>query len=215
MLKFVIIVGLVFVTVSSAPLDSEPLEKPADSHTFEFIRPSPINPDIPMDPKPPERIVLDDSTDRDSKSLSEKTPAVENEPQENLKVEARDNEPSGENEKKKLNDEKELEKSENNQSDEKPVRIEYNHDDVSDSGALKTSIKAKESSNQSTKSDEPIIVYAVKGDEKQRSESFQTSHRIPNVGDTERQFETSHHIPGHIDSERQKLIETSKVGEKL
>ncbi|KAG4077559.1 hypothetical protein HA402_002986 [Bradysia odoriphaga] len=132
-----------------------------------------------MDPKPPERIILDDSTDRDSKSLSEKTPAVESEPEENLKVEARDNEPSGENnEEKKLNDEK-VEKSENNQSDEKPVRIEYNHDDVIDSGALKTSIKSKESSNQSTKSDEPIIVYAVKADEKQRSESFQTSHRIP------------------------------------
>lgn len=209
-----VIIGLVFTTVSSAPLDSAvPSEKPADSHKYtELIRPSPINPDIPMDPKPPERIILNDDIERDSKSLTEESPTVESEPKENAKLETKSNEPSVENnEEKKLNNKKEPEKSEAIQSDDKVVRIEQNHD-VSNDGASK--IVFNGSLNQPIKSDEPIIVYAVKADEKQRSESFQTSHRIPNIGETERQFQTSHHIPMHIDGERQKLIETSKVGEK-
>lgn len=78
-------------------------------------------------------------------------------------------------------------------------------------------IKNDAKSIQQTKSieaNEPMIIYAVKSDDAQVSDSFQTSHRIPNFAEGERKFETSHHIPTYVESERTRLIEQSKIREK-
>ncbi len=202
--------------MSSAPLESTQPEKSNDSHTHNhtengLLRPSPINPDIPMDPKPAERIILDDTkSDRDQKSLDEKSTSDVHQPKESVKSELSDTELTSENNEEK----KEIVKSDDKPSDEKEsVRIEYNHDEKRESndasGSVKSNTKAETDATK-VKSDQPTIVYAVKADE-----SFQTSHRIPNVVEEgERKFETSHHIPTHIDTERIKSIENAKVAEK-
>lgn len=211
-----IIVGLVFATVSAAPLESTPSEKSNDSPTqIEWVRPSPINPDIPMDPKPPERIILDESkAERDGKASNDKLPV--DHPRENSKSESRESEPSSDDkhDEKSLKDQP-TEKSNDDQGDDKKTEaVTYNHDDKRESDEKVTAKSNAKELVQAVKSDEPIIVYAVKADEKQRSEGFETSHRIPNIDEGERKFETSHHIPTHIENERTKLIENAKIGQK-
>ncbi|KAJ6640672.1 hypothetical protein Bhyg_05603 [Pseudolycoriella hygida] len=77
MLKLVII-GLSFAIVSGAPLESKPLKTPIVSYK-ELVRPSPINPDIPMDPKPPERIILDETKlERDDELLPADEKQIQN-----------------------------------------------------------------------------------------------------------------------------------------
>lgn len=167
-----------------------------------------------MDPKPPERIILDDGkSQRYQKSFDDQSDGSD--PRVSLK--SLDNEPKigvkEGNESPSID--QQINKSEDDQNvDEKSVTIEYNHDDKHETDqkvVAKSDLDAKESIH---KSDEPIIVYAVKAEEKQRSESFQTSHRIPNVDEGERKFETSHHIPAHIEDERTKSIENAKIGQK-
>lgn len=199
-----VFVGLIFATVSAAPLESTPSEKSNDTHTqIEWIRPSPINPDIPMDPKPPERIILDDSeSERDGKSSEDKLPADEHDHRENVKSELRENEPSSDNKHDDHRDDKQSESVKDNQ-DDKP--------EVVKKVAAKSKAKVFTTPVQS---DEPTIVYAVKADENQRSVGFETSHRIPNIDEGERKFQTSHHIPTNIENERTKAIENAKIGQK-
>lgn len=143
-----------------------------------------------MDPKPPERIILDESgSERDRKSLDEKS-------------ESKDHESSSD-------------KGHYEHVDKKSDSVGDKHDDKRE-GAEKVTLKSKAKELvPPVKSGEPTIVYAVKADEKERAEGFQTSHRIPNIDEGERKFETSHHIPAHIETERTKLIENAKKnGEK-
>lgn len=156
-----------------------------------------------MDPKPPERIILDDSeSERDGKSSEDKLPADEHEHRENVKSELTENEPSSDNKHDDHRDDKQSESVKDKQ-DDKPEVVQK----------IAAKSKAKELTPP-VKSDEPTIVYAVKADENQRSVGFESSHRIPNIDEGQRKFETSHHIPDHIDNERTKAIENAKFEQK-
>lgn len=173
--------------MSGVPLESTPFRT-----QIELVRPSPINPDIPMDPKPPERIILDDSKPVwYEKSLNE------------VLLTSDDLRESTDNKQdlKSHTDQPANVKSDNNQNDDK-----RESDDT-------VNVKGKESIDSVTYG-RPTAVYAIEADEKQRSETFQTSHHIPNVDGVERNFATSHHIPAHIEDERTKLIEYTKIVQK-
>lgn len=194
-----VVISIIFATVSAIPLESKVSEKSVDS-PIQLVRPSPINPDIPMDPKPPERIILDDTKpERDRKSLN-------NDTHQDSKIEVKGSESSSDNQHHDQHTVKTNDKaSEAKQSESK--KGNYDEKRKSDEKVIAKS-KAKELI-PSVKSNEPTIVYAVKAE--QINGGFQTSHRIPNIDGSGTKFETSHHIPTHIENERTKAIENAKI----
>lgn len=193
--------------VSAAPLEPHPENSSNENSHIQslLMRPSPINPDIPMDPKPPERIILaDNNSEMELKSLHDNDGYNFNEDFKSVndfKEEKKDI--------RHKQDENSNEKSNDHQSDHDYKR---ETDVKSDVKPANSKLKPKE---EPIKSDQPTIVYATKADEKRSAtDSFETSHRIPQVDESERTFETSHHIPTHIEDERTKVVENAKVGQK-
>jgi len=221
--------------VSAAPLESTPSDNSGSDKAHIqtlLLRPSPINPNVQSDPKPPERIIFDDTEpEREQRSLSDKDklPAHGHESHEHESCErdshGHDSHEDLKNVSENTNDHKQDEHSHEEHHIEKSNDHDDDHhdhkreSDVSEIPA-KADVKPKElvqpkDSIQPITSGEPTIVYAKKADEKRSAaDSFETSHRIPHIDESERTFETSHHIPSHIEDERTKSIENAKVGQK-
>lgn len=271
--------------MSAAPLESTSSENNSSdkSHIQNLLlRPSPINPDVPNDPKPPERIILDDSkTARDRRSVhdNEKLPSHGHESHDNPKTlqeyrdehkdiqghddDKRDDHSSDEHLRhdghvEKHDEHKEVQYNHDNHDHKRETNTKlassdehkddhpncenksdkHSHDDDDDvkSGVhldtqndghdnlkretdvkvlSKEDLKPKEISAQPDTHDKVTIVYPIKTDEKRSAaDGFETSHRIPDVDESERTFETSHHIPTHIEEERKKVVENEKVADK-
>lgn len=187
-----------------------------------------------MDPKPPERIILDDAeSDRDHRSEFDNDKSPSHGSHENIKNVHEQSEESKGNKSQRDNnhDEHSHEDHDDDSHEDHDDDSHENHDDdsheddhdpkrESDVFIVKSDLPLKHVAQpkeviQPAKSGEPTIVYAIKADEKNlATDNFETSHRIPQIDEGERKFETSHHIPTHVEEDRTKAVANAKVEQK-